>query len=56
MKPDPSDLITQITRREWLLRLGETVALAGVSGLVPESFLRFFSDQSTPLPPELYEP
>jgi len=56
VKPDPSDLITQITRREWLLRLGETVALAGVSGLVPESPLRFFSDQPTPLPPGLYEP
>ena len=56
MKPDPSDLITQITRRQWLLRLGETVALAGVSGLVPESPLRFFSDVPPPLPPGLYEP
>ena len=56
MKPGPSDLITQITRRQWLLRLGETVALAGVSGLVPESPLRFFSDVPLPLPPGLYEP
>jgi hypothetical protein len=56
MKPDPSDLITQITRRQWLLRLGETVALAGVSGLVPESPLRFFSNELSPLPPGLYEP
>jgi Gluconate 2-dehydrogenase subunit 3 len=52
----PSDLITQITRRQWLLRLGETVALAGVSGLVPESPLRFFSGEPPPLPPGLYEP
>ena len=56
MKPGPSDLITQITRRQWLLRLGETVALAGVSGLVPESPLRFFSGEPPPLPPGLYEP
>jgi hypothetical protein len=52
----PSDLIAQITRRQWLLRLGETVALAGVSGLVPDSPLRFFSNESPPLPPGLYEP
>ena len=56
MKPGPSDLVTQITRRQWLLRLGETVALAGVSGLVPESPLRFFGDEPRPLPPGLYEP
>jgi hypothetical protein len=56
VKPDPSDLITQITRRQWLLRLGETVALAGVSGLVPESPLRFFSNEPPRLPPGLYEP
>jgi hypothetical protein len=54
--PGPSDLITQITRRQWLLRLGETVALAGVSGLVPESPLRFFSNEPPSLPPGLYEP
>ncbi len=56
MKSGPSDLITQITRRQWLLRLGETVALAGVSGLVPESPLRFFSNEPPALPPGLYEP
>ena len=56
MKSGPSDLITQITRRQWLLRLGETVALAGVSGLVPEFPLRFFSNQPPSLPPGLYEP
>ena len=26
-----------LSRRQWLLRLGEMVVLAGVSGLVPES-------------------
>jgi len=56
VKSGPSDLITQITRRQWLLRLGETVALAGVSGLVPEFPLRFFSNQPPSLPPGLYEP
>lgn len=56
MKPGPSDLITQITRRQWLLRLGETVALAGASGLIPESPLRFFSNEPPSLPPGLYEP
>ena len=56
MTSGPSDLITQITRRQWLLRLGETVALAGVSGLIPESPLRFFSDEPPSLPPGLYEP
>lgn len=56
MKPDASDLVTQITRRQWLLRLGETVALAGFSGLVPESPLRLFSNEPPPLPPGLYEP
>ena len=56
MKSGPSDLITQITRRQWLLRVGETVALAGVSGLVPEFPLRFFSNRPPSLPPGLYEP
>lgn len=56
MKPSPSDLVTQITRRQWLLRLGETVALAGVSGLVPEYPMSFFSNEPAPLPPGLYEP
>ena len=27
----------ELSRRQWLLRLGEMVVLAGVSGLVPES-------------------
>jgi Gluconate 2-dehydrogenase subunit 3 len=56
--PDTSDLITQITRRQWLLRLGETVALAGVSGILPETPLPLFGaeQQSAALPPGLYEP
>lgn len=56
--PAASDLISQVTRREWILRLGETVALAGVSGLVPETSLRLFGTEqaSTGLPPGLYDP
>ena len=53
-----SDLISEVTRREWLLRLGETVALAGVSGLVPETSLRLFGSEkeaTAALPPGLYE-
>lgn len=57
-KPGGPDLINEITRRQWLLRLGETVALAGVSGLVPETSLRLFGaqEQYVALPPGLYEP
>lgn len=53
-----ADIISQVTRREWLLRLGEAVALAGVSGLVPETSLRLFAAEqaSTALPPGLYDP
>lgn len=56
--PQASDVITQVTRREWLLRLGGTIALAGVSGVVPESPLRLFGAEqpSTALPPGLYDP
>ena len=56
--PIPSDLINQITRREWLLRLGETAVLAGVSGLLPEAPLQVFGSeqQYAALPPGLYEP
>jgi Gluconate 2-dehydrogenase subunit 3 len=56
--PHASDFISQVTRREWLLCLGETVALAGVSGLVPETSLRLFGGEqsSTVLPPGLYDP
>ena len=55
---DDLNIINQITRRQWILRLGETVALAGVSGILPESPLRLFSAQQNyaALPPGLYEP
>jgi hypothetical protein len=50
-----------LSRREWLLRLGEMVVLAGVSGLVPESAAALLSAQAateqvaTVLPPGLYD-
>ncbi|HTS07290.1 MAG TPA: gluconate 2-dehydrogenase subunit 3 family protein [Candidatus Eisenbacteria bacterium] len=47
-----------LTRRQWILRLGELVALAGVSGVVPE-FATLVAGQepaTTGLPPGLYEP
>lgn len=49
----------ELTRREWLLRLGEITALAGVAGLVPEFATALAApDQSAAaaLPPGLYEP
>ena len=57
-KPDAPDSTNDVTRRQWLLRLGEMVALAGVSGLVPDaSTLLFAWEQAqTPLPPGLYDP
>ncbi|HEV2400533.1 MAG TPA: gluconate 2-dehydrogenase subunit 3 family protein [Candidatus Sulfotelmatobacter sp.] len=51
----PDDL----SRREWILRLGEFVALAGISGVVPElaTSLRAQKQPNVePLPPGLYEP
>jgi gluconate 2-dehydrogenase subunit 3-like protein len=57
-RTDDLNIINQITRRQWILRLGETVALAGVSGILPETPLRFFVAQQNyaSLPPGLYEP
>jgi Gluconate 2-dehydrogenase subunit 3 len=60
-KLPPSELADQITRRHWLLRLGETVALAGVSGGVPtavaERLVAATKSQGTSaLPPGLYVP
>lgn len=54
---NPDDL----TRRQWILRLGEFVALAGVSGFVPELAGALAKQQGQPgdlsvLPPGLYEP
>jgi len=54
--PEESD---EITRRQWLLRLGEMVVLAGVSGVVPEFILAprdTDTDNTGTLPPGLYAP
>jgi hypothetical protein len=58
MKPEPPDFGNDVTRREWLLRLGEMVALAGVSGLVPDpsSYLLAAARDQIELPPGLYTP
>lgn len=53
------DSANELTRREWLLRLGEITALAGVAGLVPEFATTLAAaDQkaAAALPPGLYEP
>jgi hypothetical protein len=56
------DTPDHLTRRQWILRLGESVALAGVSGLVPEVRAVLAAQQQaepskpTALPPGLYEP
>jgi hypothetical protein len=50
-----------LSRRQWLLRLGEMVVLSGVSGLVPESAAALLeagqgaSPAATALPPGLYD-
>ena len=49
----------ELTRREWLLRLGEITALAGVAGLVPEIATTLPGAErqlAVALPPGLYEP
>lgn len=50
---DPDDL----SRRHWLLRLGEMVVLAGVSGIVPESAASLLAtgQAAADLPPGLYD-
>jgi hypothetical protein len=58
-KPASEKPSNQLTRREWLLRLGEFTALAGVAGLVPQGAtgLRPAEEQAAAaLPPGLYEP
>jgi hypothetical protein len=56
----PPRLADLITRRRWLLRLGETVALAGVGGIVPKAVAKPLTMATTPrpttLPPGLYLP
>jgi hypothetical protein len=54
---DDSD--DDLTRRAWLLRLGELTALAGVAGLVPDltaAMTQAVQDAAAGLPPGLYEP
>ena len=55
----PDDRDDDLTRRAWLLRLGEVTALAGVAGLVPDLAAALTpADQNAvgALPPGLYEP
>jgi hypothetical protein len=55
--PDDSD--DDLTRRAWLLRLGEVTALAGVAGLVPDlaaAMTLTVQDAAAGLPPGLYDP
>lgn len=57
----PSSQTDDLSRRQWLLRLGEMVVLAGVSGLVPEFAAALVrteqgaSPVAAALPPGLYD-
>ena len=57
-KPVPESAREGLTRREWLLRLGEFTALAGVAGLAPPIALSLglTEQQAAALPPGLYDP
>ena len=57
-KPVPESGREGLTRREWLLRLGEFTALAGVAGLAPPIALSLglTEQQAAALPPGLYDP
>ncbi len=52
------DMTNEITRRQWVLRLGEMAVLAGVSGFVPAGSTLLFGDEQdyATLPPGLYLP
>ena len=55
--PDDSD--DDLTRRAWLLRLGELTALAGIAGVVPDlsdAMTLTLQQVAAGLPPGLYEP
>jgi hypothetical protein len=56
-EPDDQRTADDLTRRQWLLRLGEFVALAGISGALPECAAAFAQQgiDVTTLPPGLYE-
>jgi len=56
---DPGKETTDdLTRRQWLLRLGEMVALVGFSGLVPDAaaLLQSAPPTAIALPPGLFDP
>ncbi len=57
-EPEHIESTDEITRRSWLLRLGEMAFLAGVSGLVPEGLWSQLDSGEglTSLPPGLYTP
>jgi gluconate 2-dehydrogenase subunit 3-like protein len=53
------DADDDLTRREWLLRLGEVTVLAGIAGLVPDlagAMTLTIQNAAAGLPPGLYEP
>ncbi len=55
----PEDADDDLTRRAWLLRLGEITALAGVAGLVPDlaaAMTRTVQHAAAGLPPGLFDP
>jgi Gluconate 2-dehydrogenase subunit 3 len=59
--PESVEQNDEFTRRQWLLRLGELVTLAGVSGLLPQTAVSITPQQDQPattstLPPGLYGP
>jgi gluconate 2-dehydrogenase subunit 3-like protein len=56
--PDAPDMKNEVTRRQWILRLGEMAVLAGVSGFVPAGATHLFGDEQdyATLPPGLYLP
>lgn len=58
-KQEPQEILDELTRRKWLLILGELTALAGFSGIAPELAAAVASSegtQSEKLPPGLYNP
>jgi hypothetical protein len=55
----PGDSDDDLTRRAWLLRLGEVTALAGIAGLVPDlagTMTLTGQGAAAGLPPGLYDP
>lgn len=51
------DFANEFTRRQWLLKLGQLTALAGMSGLAPELATALpLTEDSSALPPGLYYP